>query len=288
MSKRITIIGVTSEPGRALFFELAKRNCSLVGIGRDIQKLTKIRTQIGEKFPLTEVRNLDVERDDSFLSDTDVLIHCSRPHLVKRLLSKNLSHLIALGSTRKFTQYPDSKHKEVIEMEHDVLTSAVPATILHPTMIYGATTQNNIRRIIQVAKSWPMIPLPLNGRQLIQPIHNDDVVKAIIGCMNNARAINKSIIIAGPSPMSYRKFVEKIIAATGYSCQVIAFPYPLIKTISKLTKYIPNLPNINDSEVRRLLEDKNFDTLHMQKVLNLRPRSFEEGILQFVSLSSRE
>ena len=169
-------------------------------------------------------------------------------------------------------------------MENIISSSAIPATILHPTMIYGAITQNNIERIIRFAKSWPFIPLPRNGKSLIQPIHNEDVVKALLNCLDNKAVMNKSIVIAGPSPMTYREFVEKIIAATGFSCRVVALPYVFIKALLKISNYFPTLPNIKDAELRRLLEDKNFDTLAMQTLLKIRSRSFTEGITQFVAL----
>lgn len=286
MSNKISVIGVTSEPGRTLFRKLAEQNRTVTGIGRNRQKLAEVRNEICKKFPLTEVKDVDVEQDTSFLLQTDILFHCSQPRLIKYLISDKLSHLIALGSTRKFSQYPDTKHKEVIEMENIITESAVPATILHPTMIYGAITHNNIQRIIKVAKSWPIIPLPLYGKALIQPIHNQDVVKALINCLENKKVMNQSIVIAGPSPMTYREFVGQIIAATGFSCRVVALPYTLIKVLLKIFKYLPNLPDIKNAELKRLLEDKNFDTLNMQKLLNVRSRSFTEGITHFISSKS--
>ena len=150
----ITVIGVTSEPGRTLFEELAKGNHTVLGIGRDRQKLAEIKDEVCKKFPLTEVKSIDVEQDTSFLLGTKILFHCSRPDLIKYLLSDSLNHLIALGSTRKFSKYPDAKRKAVIEMENIISASAVPTTILHPTMIYGATTQNNVQRIIKVVKNF--------------------------------------------------------------------------------------------------------------------------------------
>ena len=279
----ITVIGVTSEPGRTLFGKLAKGNYAVLGIGRDRQKLAEIKDEVCKKFPLTEVKSIDVEQDTSFLLGTKILFHCSRPDLIKYLLSDSLNHLIALGSTRKFSKYPDAKRKAVIEMENIISASAVPATILHPTMIYGAPTQNNIQRIIKVVKNWPIIPLPLNGEALIQPIHNEDVAKALINCIKNKAVVNQSIVIAGPSPMTYREFVEKIVLATGFSCRVVSLPYILIRALLEISKYFPNLPDVNDAELRRLLEDKNFDTLSMQTLLKIRSRSFTEGIMQFIS-----
>ena len=100
MSKKISVIGVTSEPGRTLFRKLAEQNHTVIGIGRNSQKLAEVRNEICKKFPRADVKGVNVERDSSFLLQTDILFHCSRPSLIKYLISDKLTHLIARGSTR--------------------------------------------------------------------------------------------------------------------------------------------------------------------------------------------
>ena len=71
-------------------------------------------------------------------------------------------------------------------MERLVMSSGVPATVLHPTLIYGADGFSNIERIIGIARKFPVIPLPRGGMSLIQPIHCDDVSAALMRCLDNA------------------------------------------------------------------------------------------------------
>ena len=286
MSQQITIVGATSGPGKSLFLRLAEGGYSVRGIGRDHKKILEIKQRFGDKYPKAEISAIDVARDQSFLDSTEVLIHCSRPELAKGLISSNLARFIALGSTRKFTRYPDIKCREVSEMESRALSSNVAVTILHPTLIYGAEGLSNIERIIDMAKNVPFIPLPMRGRSLIQPIHSDDVVDAIINCLDNDKVINKSIVIAGPTPITYRYFVETVVNSIGLSTRVMSVPYPLVAATARITRYIPKLPTIDPAEVKRLLEDKHFDTLEMQRNLGITPRSFETGMAQYAN--SRE
>ncbi len=171
-------------------------------------------------------------------------------------------------------------------MESRALSSNVAVTILHPTLIYGAEGLSNIERIIDMAKNVPFIPLPMRGRSLIQPIHSDDVVDAIINCLDNDKVINKSIVIAGPTPITYRYFVETVVNSIGLSTRVMSVPYLLVAATARITRYIPKLPTIDPAEVKRLLEDKHFDTLEMQRNLGITPRSFETGMAQYAN--SRE
>ena len=286
MPQKITIVGATSGPGKSLFFRLAERGYSVRGIGRDHKKISDIKQRFSDRFPKAEISAIDVALNQSFLDSTEVLIHCSRPELTKGLISSNLVKFIALGSTRKFTQYPDIKSREVSKMESRAFSSNVPATILHPTLIYGAEGLSNVERIIDTAKNSPFIPLPIRGRSLIQPIHNDDVVDAIINCLDNDKVINKSIVIAGPTPITYRYFVKTVVNSMGLSTRIIYVPYFLVAATARITRYIPKIPTIDPAEVKRLLEDKHFDTVDMQRTLGITPRSFETGMAQYAN--SRE
>ena len=121
----------------------------------------------------------------------------------------------------------------------------------------------------------------MRGRSLIQPIHCDDVVDAIINCLHNEVLINKSIVIAGPTPITYRNFVETIVGTMGLSTRIISLPYLFIAAAAHVTRYLPKIPTIDPAEVKRLLEDKHFDTVDMQRSLGITPRSFEAGMTQY-------
>ena len=51
--------------------------------------------------------------------------------------------------------------------------------MLHPTMIYGAQGEDNVQRLAALLRRLPFVPLPGGGRALVQPIHQDDVTRAI-------------------------------------------------------------------------------------------------------------
>ncbi len=280
-TQRITIVGATSGPGKSLLLKLGRKGYQVTGIGRDPEKIEQIRRILqGSK---AVIQAIDVSKDLSFLESTDILVHCSRPDLVHNLLSENLSRFIALGSTRKFTHFPDQRCRDVETMERMVMSSSIPATVLHPTLIYGADGFSNIERIIGIARKFPVIPLPRGGMSLIQPVHCDDVSAALMRCLDNDRVINQSIVIAGPSPMTYRTFVQTTLAAMNLTARVISMPCSLIKALAGITRYLPGVPLIRSDEVQRLLEDKNFDTHQMQNLLSVIPRSFDTGIRQYAA-----
>ncbi|MBV8456743.1 MAG: NADH-ubiquinone oxidoreductase, partial [Acetobacteraceae bacterium] len=77
---------------------------------------------------------------------------------------------VFLGSTRKFTRWPDAHATGAIEGQTASLGSGRPGVMLHPTMIYGAEGENNVQRLAGLLRWLPVVPLPAGGRALVQPI----------------------------------------------------------------------------------------------------------------------
>ncbi len=276
MSK-IVIVGASSGPGRLLFERLRDEGETIFGIARSDRGLTESANATFSHTDATDPTQLS-----QLISAEDTLIHCSKPEILAAFLETKpqINRLIALGSTRVYTAYPDNKYRQLKRLETAIAESGVDTTLLHPTMIYGAPGLNNIERIIKMAGISPVIPLPQNGESLIQPIHAEDVVNAICACLRDESTSGKTITLPGPSPMTYREFVETCIAKSGKSCRVVSLAYPLLALGAVFTVVVPGIPRISQDEVRRLLEDKAFDVTEMIEQLGVEPRTFATGINQ--------
>lgn len=75
--------------------------------------------------------------------------------------------------------------------------------------------------------------------------------------------------------------MQTVIDAMGLSSRIVSLPHLAISAIAELTTLIPAIPTISTSEVKRLLEDKHFDTVEMIRDLGINPRSFEAGMAQY-------
>ena len=93
---------------------------------------------------------------------------------------------VFLGSTRKFTSWPDPHGEGVRAGEAAFLASGRAGAILHPTMIYGAAGEDNVRRLATLLRRLPLVPLPGGGRALVQPIHQADVTRSLRAALDVA------------------------------------------------------------------------------------------------------
>lgn len=187
--------------------------------------------------------------------------------------------LVLLGSTRKFTRWPDEHGNGVLAGEATFLASGRNGVMLHPTMIYGAQGEDNVQRLAALLRRLPVLPLPGGGRALVQPIHQDDVTRAILAALHRSWQGPHSLTIAGPRPMQYAAFVCAVARAAGLRPPpILSFPEAPLRFAAALTGWLPVLPTIRAAEIRRLTEDKAFDIGAMRAELGVEPMTLEDGL----------
>ena len=128
-----TIIGASSGPGRLLFDQLRDEGEQVVGIARSAPEVV---TNDNARF--IELDAMDATSLLDAIDNTGNLIHCSRPEILTNLLNHLVNHqpklnrLIAIGSTRIYTRFPDEKCSRLSAMSHALSMSDLPYTLLHP------------------------------------------------------------------------------------------------------------------------------------------------------------
>jgi nucleoside-diphosphate-sugar epimerase len=186
-------------------------------------------------------------------------------------------HCVLLGSTRRYSRFPDARAEAVRALEDAFTASGVAGVLLHPSMIYGAAGENNVRRIAALAR-FGVIPLPGGGSSLIQPVHADDVARAVVAAVQHRAAAAEPIVLAGPDPLPYRDFVRAVARAAGRRVRVATVPLGLAVALARLASVLPGLPRVTRAEVLRLTEDKAFDITPARRLLGFDPMPLAAGL----------
>jgi nucleoside-diphosphate-sugar epimerase len=189
--------------------------------------------------------------------------------------------LVLMGSTRRFSRWPDAHGDGVRAGEAAFLASGRAGVMLHPTMIYGAAGEDNVQRLGALMRRLPALPLPGGGRALVQPIHQDDVTACLMAAIARARALTGTLVIAGPKALPYREFCAAVARAAGFRPRpILSIPAGALMALAPLTRALPFLPRVGADEVRRLTEDKAFDIAAMRATLGVDPRPLAAGLDQ--------
>ena len=275
MTQKIHVIGASGRSGLAVSRALAARGASVVPVVRNPARWRPITGSEAPRIAdLTDPRALA-----EAIGDAQAVISCAHARHIGAILTATQARRLAfLGSTRRFTRWPDSHGDGVIAGEAALRSSGRAGVLLHPTMIYGAAGEDNVRRLAALLRRLPVVPLPGGGRALVQPVYQDDVTQALCAVIERDWSGPQSFVIAGPEAMPYRDFVAAVARAAGLRRpRFVGVPAAALIAASPLT-LLPGLPRIRGAEIRRLLEDKAFDIAPARAAFGFAPISLAQGL----------
>lgn len=80
--------------------------------------------------------------------------------------------------------------------------------ILQPSVVYGERAQSIA--LFHALAALPVHVLPDGGRQLLQPIHVDDVVASVCKCLEASTPAQKTLALVGTSPIAYADLLQNL------------------------------------------------------------------------------
>lgn len=277
----VHVVGATGRSGLAVCRALHAAGVPFVPLVRSLAKWAA--TGAAEGLP-GQARFIDLT--DSFslrtaLADSLRIVSCAHARHTQAIVEASMPDvtLVLLGSTRRFTRWPDAHGLGVMEGERVFLGSGRPGVMLHPTMIYGAQGEDNVQRLAKLLRRLPIVPLPGGGAALVQPIHQGDVTRCILAALQRHWTEPETLVIAGPQPLPYADFVRVVARAAGLRPpRILPVPLPLLLALAPFTGFVPGIPSIGEDEVRRLSEDKAFDIMPMFNRLGVVPIPLAQGL----------
>lgn len=273
----LAIVGASGRTGAALCRALAADGVPFLPVVRNLSRWRAVGLPIAGRYAdLAQPDNLAVA-----LARATTIVSCAHARHVPALLAAAPpeAKLILLGSTRRYSKWPDEHGNGVRAGEAAFLASGRRGVMLHPTMIYGATGEDNVQRLAALLRRLPVAPLPGGGRALVQPIHQGDLTRCIRAAIERDWPGPETLVVAGPEAMPYRDFLEAVARAAGLRPPpVLPVPGLLLRSLAPLTRFIPGVPYIRAAEVRRLLEDKAFDVEPMRRQLGVVGMPLEVGL----------
>lgn len=272
--------------GRRVLAELLARGHSVITVGRSAERLASLDKR-------AEPRLGDFDRPETLpaaLAGAEAVAyvaHAKHTQAVDAAMAPGVP-LVVTGSVRIFTKLPDPAADAVRAALAAFERSQRPGSILLPSMIYGAAEDRNVGRLLRFLSRFPKavpipVPLPGGGRNTVQPVHVDDLACCVVSAIERVGTIGRApIVVAGPEPIAYARFVRECAAALGRRVWIVPVPIALLDAGTRMLGAV-GLPSPFDAtELRRATEDKAFDVSAMRDKLGVAPRSFAEGVQQKV------
>ncbi len=270
----VHVIGASGRSGAALSRSLAADGIALVPVVRDAARWAALGLQAAPR--IADIADAGALR--TALAGATCIVSCAHARYAGAILAAAPvdARFVFLGSTRKFTHWPDAHATGVIAGEAAFLTSGRCGVMLHPTMIYGAEGEDNVRRLAALLRRLPVVPLPRARRP---------------GAADSSGRCHAGDPCGDRPPLGQTCFIGNRrtggsgvcgVCARGGACRRAAAAVdrscPRAAADRAAAARLPGLPGIRPEEVRRLLEDKAFDITQMRTTLGIEPVPLSEGL----------
>jgi uncharacterized protein YbjT (DUF2867 family) len=256
--KLITIFGGGGFLGSVVVKKLAQKGYRIRVVSRDIEKNRDLKPlgNVGQ-IALMQGDIKNPESVEQAVNGADIVINLVGLLFEKGKQNFDDAHVGAArniaNSTASDTQiiqmsslgvdivhgskYALTKH----EAEKIILASHPDATIIRPSVIFGAS-DSFTNKFAQMASISPALPLVGCGKTKFQPVHIDDVAEAIVRMVENPEAAGKIYELGGPEIMSFKEILQFILEQTGGSNFLIPLPYAVASMIGAFGSLLPNPP----------------------------------------------
>lgn len=194
------------------------------------------------------------------------------------------ARIVAFGSTSVETKQgsADARERDVArrlrEGEATLFDTArargAAATVLRPTLVYGAGRDATLTRIASLARRWGRFPLPRNATGRRQPVHVDDLAQAALDCVDAAAAHGRAYALPGGETLSYRDMVARVLATLQPRPRLVELPSPLFTAALFAAQLTGRGTGLGEAAVRRMRNDLVFDAGPAARDFGYAPRAF--------------
>ncbi|KVT63994.1 NAD-dependent dehydratase [Burkholderia ubonensis] len=123
---------------------------------------------------------------------------------------RRIVQISALGVERGDTAYFASK----LAADAYLQTLPIDFRIVRPTLVYGATGAS--ARYFRMLASLPVHVLPAGGRQLLRPVHVDDLAELVARLIERPAAGGRIVDVVGADEVEYREMLAIYRRAMGF------------------------------------------------------------------------
>ncbi|HTL15228.1 MAG TPA: NAD-dependent epimerase/dehydratase family protein [Thermomonas sp.] len=192
--------------------------------------------------------------------------------------------VVAFGSTSAATKQAsaDARERELAarlrQAEARVFAAATArgaaATLLRPTLVYGAGRDASLSRIAALARRHRRFVLPRRARGLRQPVHVDDLADAALAAAGAAAAHGRGYDLPGGEALPYREMVRRVLACLAPPPPLHEVPMPLFRLLLRLARARGIARELSPDAIRRMREDLVFDAAPAARDFGYAPRRF--------------
>ena len=190
-----------------------------------------------------------------------------------------INWFICVHTTGRYSKFK-SASAEYIEIEDSLLKEFSNLTILRPTMIYGSSRDGNMYKLVQYIHKNRFFPVFGNGKNLMNPIHVQDLGNAYYDVLHNQNTtFGNQYNLSGKHEIKYISILEETALALGKKVLFIHLPiWFCLIVVYLINSILRSRSPVSTEQVLRMKEDKVFSWKEAHSDFGFSPMSFKDGI----------
>ncbi len=180
-------------------------------------------------------------------------------------VSATREHLGAYGLTKR-------------ESEELWQASGLDVSILRFSLVYGQDERSVFGRMVKLVTAFPLVPVVGPGTYEVQPVHVDDVSRAILSCLDRPASAGRAYVLAGREPTTFDQLVDGILSEKGQRKPKLHIPVPVALLMARaMAKVMPN-PPLSVDNILGMNQPTDYDISAAERELGFDPRPLGEGL----------
>jgi len=280
------VFGGTGQIGAPLIDRLHDAGWRITALSRDRQ-----RDQPGVHW----IEGALPALGDDVPRDVDAIFSCGPLDLFAQWYATadiDCPRVVAFGSTSIDVKRGSSdKHERDVaqrlrEAEQRLFDRAAArnaqATMLRPTLVYGAARDRTLTRIASLARRWNRFVLPRNANGLREPVHVHDLADAAFAACDASATAGKAYALPGGERVPYREMVLRVLATLDPPPRLIEVPSPVFALALLGARAMGKIGGFGDAAVARMRADLVFDQAPARNDFGYAPRPFRPTGSMFI------
>jgi len=189
---------------------------------------------------------------------------------------RRLVDVSAIGASPA-SPYPFLRTKG--EGQAAVEASVIPHVVLRPSILFGPG--DDFFHRLRFALRFPIVPLPGGGTARFQPLHVEDLARAIRAALFGSMA--GVFEVGGPDPVTYRELLAETMRAYGIRRPTAPLPVFLMKPAALVFELTMADPPVTRGQLDLLAVDNTPHPNAIDQVFGVRPRPFLGGGLSYLA-----
>lgn len=278
------VFGGSGQIGRPLLVRLHRRGWQVIAVSRSQQPAAP------------DVRWLrgDLENTGSLPPRVDAIFSCGPLDHFARWYAQSpveCPRVVAFGSTSVGVKQDsaDAAERELVarlrEGEAGVLATAsergAAATLLRPTLVYGAAGDRTLTRIAAIASRWHRFALPRDATGLRQPAHVEDLATAAFATLDAPATHGRTYALPGGETLAYDEMVARVLATLRPPARLHLLPPAAFRALLSLAHVAGIARDFGNAALARMRDDLVFDIEPARRDFGYAPRAFEPAADMF-------